>query len=422
MKEGKKGQVGRFWWDPALLFSLGVVFLAPSFLFVALDQSSLAVGVLAASVMVVILNSRYFLNLHFSGPVFFIVFLALLMSLSAFFSLLVSHETKPIMSLVLVFVFIAAVVLGRRIHEMEYKEILDTVYLLIIFLLVLGWLALVWPPNILGYAALEKPVFPYSEESHYALAVGMLACGQVYVDKAGRSLFVLANMLLLAMLFPNLTLLVFFILGSFLFSMRFKPIVFWSILLLGMLFLVFVYYLVLPHFEYFSSRLNFSGYENLTTLVFFQGWGMAWINLIDTHGIGLGFQMLGEPGTAYPHFTDRIMELTSREFNTSDGGLLAAKLIAEMGLLGVVLVAIYFVLVLRFMTLGNAWHNNADALPAAEHRDSKKRLMLLGFMIGFFVEVFLRGYGYFSPGVFFLVTILYALNRMRARRQYEHAG
>jgi hypothetical protein len=266
---------------------------------------------------------------------------------------------------------------------------------------------------------LEKPVFPYSEESHYALAIGMLACGQVYVDKTSRSLFILTNMFLLAILFPNLTLLVFFLIAAFIFTMRFQPIFFWTLLVSGLIGAIFFAKFVLPHFEYFSSRLDFSETNNLTTLVFFQGWAMAWLNLVETQGVGLGFQMLGEVGTTYPHYTARIVDLTGREFNTSDGGLLAAKVIAELGILGVVLVGLYLIFILRFVIKGNAWRYRVNILPLVERQEAMKRLMLLGFAFGFLVEVFLRGYGYFSPGVFWLVTILYALDRMRARRQSE---
>ncbi|MCO7244521.1 hypothetical protein [Halomonas sp. Ps84H-12] len=406
-------------WDIILLSSLALILLLPSFVFVVLDQSSLAAGILVAGMLVAVLNTRNILNFLFSGIVFLLLLLLCAISASAFFSLASSGEVKPLMSLVVIVVLLAAVALGRRVHIMNYEVLIRAVYYFLLFLVALGWLALIWTPAAWGYTLLEKPVFPYSEESHYALAIGMLACGQVYVDKTSRSLFILTNMFLLAILFPNLTLLVFFLIAAFIFTMRFQPIFFWILLVSGLIGAIFFAQFVLPHFEYFSSRLDFSETNNLTTLVFLQGWAMAWLNLVETQGVGLGFQMLGEVGTTYPHYTARIVDLTGREFNTSDGGLLAAKVIAELGILGVVLVGLYLIFILRFVIKGNAWRYRVNILPLVERQEAMKRLMLLGFAFGFLVEVFLRGYGYFSPGVFWLVTILYALDRMRARRQSE---
>lgn len=52
-------------------------------------------------------------------------------------------------------------------------------------------------------------------------------------------------------------------------------------------------------FQYFSSRLNFSAdSSNMTTLVFLQGIDDAYRSLMNTSGLGLGFQMAGtdQPG------------------------------------------------------------------------------------------------------------------------------
>ncbi|WNK21198.1 hypothetical protein P1P91_05860 [Halomonas piscis] len=401
--------------DGRLIVSMAVVLLLPSFLFVATGASSLAPGMLMASGLVCLLNVRHLLNFRFSFPVVVLLAIFGLALVSAVFSLLDQAVHKPIMSLVILLVLVSALVLGRRISDMEPEATRRSLSWLVGFLLLLGWLAIVWSPRFSGYAPLEKPVFPFSEESHYALALGVLACGMVYAETTLKSLFILGNMLALALAFPNLTLLVFVFIGCFVFSMRFPRLVFWSIFLAGGLALLLGYFFVLPQFTYFADRLDFSDTTNLTTLVYLQGWGLAWLNMLDTQGLGLGFQMLGEAGTRYPHYTDRIVELTGQEFNISDAGFLAAKWIAELGWFGSLMAVAFLAFLLGFACVGNALRRQLKYLPEVDRARHVRRLWLLGSIFGFVVEVFLRGYGYFSPGVFWIIASLYALHCDRAR-------
>jgi len=108
-----------------------------------------------------------------------------------------------------------------------------------------------------------------------------------------------------------------------------------------LLFLILFFIFLLDYSPYFKSRLTLDGLDNLTTLVFLQGWSLSYLNFFETTGLGLGFQMLGESGTKYSYFTDVIFKLTGGSLNVSDGGFFAAKLIAEFGVVGVITVFLY---------------------------------------------------------------------------------
>lgn len=401
--------------DNRLMLSAMMVFLLPSLVFVGIGASSLAPGMLMASVLVGCLHFRHVVNFRFSFPVAALLTFFWLGAVSAAYSLLDYSESKPVMSLVILLMLLAALVMGRRLEEMDPGSSRITLFRFVGLLLLLGWIALVWTPGFLGYSALEKPVFPFSEESHYALSLGVLACGVIYAETFLKSIFVLVNMLALSLLFPNLTLLVFVFVGAFLFCMRFPPWIFWSIALLGVFVSLVGYFVVLPQFSYFADRLDFSDSDNLTTLVYLQGWGLAWLNLLDTQGAGVGFQMLGEEGTRYPYYTDKIVDLTGQEFNVPDAGFVAAKWVAELGWLGLLMAVIFLAFLVWFACRGNAWRYRLWHLSIDQQPRYRWRLMLLAAVFGLVVEIFLRGYGYFSPGIFWMVSALYAVHCDRAR-------
>ena len=404
--------------DFSLGFSVILLFLLPSLLFVAGNFSSLAFGVLLASLLVLVINLKIVLNFRFY-PIYLAVYaLFFFLILHACVAFLVSGEEKPLFSSVIFVVFISAMCLGQKVEQLSYQTLENTLYLTIFILFALGWLKLFWTPGLLGYGQLEKPVFPFSEESHFALAVGLLSCGVVYTISLKKAFFIVSNIIFLAISYPNMTLLVFGLLCLFLTLTRFQPLAFWAFAALALLTCLGGAVIFIDELEYFTSRLDFVDTKNLTTLVYLQGWGLAFLNFLDTDGLGIGFQLLGESGTTYPSFTDKIVMLTGRNFNTEDGGFLAAKLIAEFGVVALIGLVAYFCFIISFLLKANIKRFRVAKEGVTQSGYEKKRLMLLAFIFGFMVEVFLRGYGYFSPGVFWIIAITVALHCMHMRSKH----
>ncbi len=121
-------------------------------------------------------------------------------------------------------------------------------------------------------------------------------------------------------------------------------------------------------------------FVSTSTLVWLKGWHLAYLNLMETFGLGIGFQQLGYAG-AYSMISESIRSGTigNVDLNIYDGGSLAAKMISEMGLLGVLFLVyslMTFVLYLRRVPQWNYF-------------------WIAAFIGGLF-ELYIRGYGYFT--------------------------
>lgn len=405
--------------DITIILSISIILLFPSFIFVALNSTSLAAGILAASLFILLLNYKSLIDFRISLlaiNLFLIATITLFITVSYFY--IVESIPKPFYSMVILVLVLSAFFLSQRISKVSYKILSNSILLVILVLLALGWLKLFFIPLCCNYSMLEKPVFPFLEESHYALSIGIIAVAYAFSGKIIWGLFIGINTLLLALFFPNLTLLIFSLLILFASSFRLKPTYFKSLILLIPVLTIIVWTLFISSSEYFSSRLNFENTNNLTALVFMQGWDMAYLNLIKTNGLGLGFQMLGSPTTYLSPLTDEIVNLTNKEFNLADGGFLAAKVIAEFGVIGIIMITSYIYFLFKFIFYGNQiWLRIRLSHDHQYTQELKKRLLISGILFGFFVEVFLRGYGYFSPGVYLaLVAMFYLFSNYKIRR------
>lgn len=400
------GELLKFDWR--LVVSFLVVSLLPSFMFVVFRLSSLWAGLLISLSIVMIFNIKSLMALSFK-PINAVVFF------SGFFSLfivsvylyLVWDVTKPIFSMVIVFLVLTAMVLAKSIEHMRYEKLSSSFLVFVLFLIALGWFKLLFTISCCNYDLYSKEVFPFSEESHYALSLGMFS---VAYSVAGNRLWVLfigLNLFLLTIIFPSLTLLLFTSLVFLAASFRLRPVLFKGFIVVApmLIFLLLIY--LVSNLEYFSSRLTFEDTRNVTTLVFLQGWHLAYINLIETNGLGLGFQMLGSVSTHLSPYAEKIYSIMGEDRNIPDGGFLAAKFIAEFGVIGVLCVIGYVVFLIKFVFYANQVWAYLRLHGSVGQRDLlMKRLLISGVVFAFLVEFLFRGLGYFSPGVFFMVFAL----------------
>lgn len=89
-----------------------------------------------------------------------------------------------------------------------------------------------------------------------------------------------------------------------------------------------------------SGDVREANHLNMSSLVWLNGWSQAYQSFAATAGLGLGFNQMG-CGIFYDagYYTPIIQSaLYGNNLNAEDGSLLSAKLIAELGFLGVVLV------------------------------------------------------------------------------------
>ena len=263
---------------------------------------------------------------------------------------------------------------------------------------------------------LVKPIFPFSEHSHYALVLGFIGIAVGVGSSHSTRLFITLNYYFQALMLPNLTLLVFAILSTYVFfySKKYIVIIAFLSLIISIGTIPILSLDNLEFVEYFTSRLDVrADSQNLTSLVYMQGWQDAWLGLRETNGFGLGFQMMGvnSPGP----IGLKILALFGRLYNVTDGSFMAAKIIAELGIIGVFIVALFIYHAIKSMRLISRF--DSFLVRPSVNADSRVQRVLIykAFIVAFSVELLLRGYGYFSPQLFILFIVLLSARRIKLR-------
>ncbi len=233
-----------------------------------------------------------------------------------------------------------------------------------------------------------KPIFPFTEPSHLALILMPFFLYASVTAPLRRRLLLLGLGLLLVIVLESLVLAAGWLLIA-LICMRgvVLPLVVVAILAVVLTQLDLTYYI---------ERLDFSGdSQNLSTLVYLQGWELIDEALRGTSGWGQGFQQLGLLGTDSP-ISAVIYALIGNDSNLRDGGFLGAKIVGEFGLLGIALVAALLVAIARSaLFLRKVARRPGGQDPAL--------VLAHAVYIGLFVELALRSTGYFTGGMLLVV-------------------
>lgn len=160
--------------------------------------------------------------------------------------------------------------------------------------------------------------------------------------------------------------------------------------------------------NYYSKRIDLQN-ENLSTLVWLQGWEEAYLNFKESYGLGVGFQQFGvsDPkGDA----ANTILMLTTNYMNRYDGSTFSTKLIGEFGILGIIIIGFCTWRCFRsYLFLKNLNIN-----------ESYKLIFFHSCIVYFVIELFIRSMSYISPGFFiFMVGCLGVYLRNREKKVVE---
>lgn len=237
---------------------------------------------------------------------------------------------------------------------------------------------------------LAKSTFPFTETSHFALALGPVYLYKCSVAPRNRRDLWLAFGLVLAVVIES---------GA-LMCVALAVAVICRRLLVVVVALAAVVAVagVSEQLTYFTQRAAISDNStNLSTLVYVEGWEMLGDSLTRTHGWGLGYEQLGIHGATVTA-AETIREITGgQDLNVEDGGFVMAKVGSEFGVLGLLLVAGYTVLAVKSLR----------ALRAA--RESLNLMLARSVVVAYSVDVFLRGIGYFSHSTLLFAAALLVL-------------
>lgn len=264
--------------------------------------------------------------------------------------------------------------------------------LALVVVAVLGGLG-VAPPTGQSFV---KPMFPYSEPSHFALVFAPLLIYNATTTGGWRRLLWLGTGITLALWIENLTL-VFAVTLATCMTLR-VPMLLMFVSLLAAL-------TTQLDLAYFTSRLLVSeDSDNLSVLVFIQGWELLADALNRSGGWGIGFQQMGLVWRDSPA-ADAIYAIVQDNLNVLDGGLTLVKLGGELGVFGLavsgllIALAVSSTMRLRWLALGL----QSTTSPVAA--DVFARCVVVGFSI----ELLVRGLGYFTPTSLLLLASLWVL-------------
>jgi len=239
----------------------------------------------------------------------------------------------------------------------------------------------------------EKSVFPFAEPSHFAIAFTPFLLHGCLLNRGLKQVSWILIGFALAYLLRNLSL----VLGTTLAALICLP--FKRLVVIGVLLGLTLEVLDL---EYFTSRLDFTFQsQSISALVYRQGWELAADALNRTAGWGIGFQQLGFAPFQSPS-ADLLHRILYSDSNILDGGFLAAKLVAEFGLLGLLVLALYIYLAARL-----AWRLRKSVARGSPL--PPKFLFSAAVICGFSVELFVRAVGYFSGSAILAVAAILML-------------
>ena len=127
--------------------------------------------------------------------------------------------------------------------------------------------------------------------------------------------------------------------------------------------------------------------ENLSSLVYLQGWQDVWANFFRTNGFGLGFNMMGCSPLLDVPARVLISEGLGSELNSEDGSFLFSKLTSETGFVGIALLLILF-----------WWLIKVEEKVRVTRFDMHNRAIVVQstLIVYFLVSSILRGGGYFN--------------------------
>lgn len=263
-----------------------------------------------------------------------------------------------------------------------------------------------------------RPVFYYGEPSHFVLAFTPFIIYKFITAKKQELLFFSAICFELALLFPS---------AIFIFIVLILPVIFYRPKITSNIYLIYIIVLLLNHLnyssflitsdnmKYFSDRLptNTSANNNLSLEVFYSGWSRAYLNTIDTYGIGIGFQQLGYLGAVDSYLLN--IKTTNSPFGLHDGGSFGAKFVNEFGIFAIILLILY----LRGCVKKAL--NIRVFLVAKKHQYFHTLSFLMDiFYLSFFVPLFLRSTGYFGPIFLVFCLALFYENRLLKKPSKRH--
>jgi hypothetical protein len=376
----------------------------PSLVMVQFAVSSLAVGAVLSYILILSILLVFGIPVGFSkspSKIFIIYSLALFIHGSVVCIFSANFDFYRFIGSYLVFsLMYTSILVFKNLFDLNFftnyiinKTIISMFKLIVFFGVVAFFLNI--SPNI-KYSQLNKGVFPFFEPSHFGLSVSPFLFYYINsnINKFSKAFFLFIFISFLVVI-NNLTILVVTVFAIF-FMLKGKKEYFLGFVLLFPTLILIIF----NNVDYYSSRMIQNDSDNLSTLVWLQGWENALIMFKRTFGLGVGFQQFGIGGLS-GNATEAISILRAGDENSTlnqlDGGTLGAKIIGEFGLIGIIVV----VYITKLCVLSIYRLKFDDRV-----KFNSIQLFSLCIISSFLIEIFVRSMSYISNPMFFFLMAL----------------
>lgn len=298
------------------------------------------------------------------------------------------------------FMFISSFILGHWLFYQKDKTIRQITAAMRILMVTIAIASILdFEPR--GVENWEKPVFPFTEPSHYALIFTPLLLDACAKARGLQRYAWIALGYLLAYFLKSLSLGV----GTTLAAIITLPLLQLTIAALAAPAL-----LLSVNLTYFTDRLDFGTQTtNISSLVYIQGQELIFESLERTFGWGIGFQQLGY-GPIQSPASKMIYQITGTDLNLYDGGFVAAKLISEFGFFGIFATIAFIVIATKSASFLRKVSKHA--IPSSPGRD-----FAFAIIVGYSIDMFVRGVAYFTASsALFLAALIFYLKQKRTVR------
>jgi len=356
--------------------------------------------ILLSLFVITVYIARYKININF---MLFSLFLSIIILIQTLLSTFIYGQEallRSLLSIILLFacLFIFAPVFYRIIHLCSDNSLIKIIKIIFITLLGLGFIAL-----FLQYEGIlrGKNMLFIREPSHYAILITPLL---IFVIKNSKFKFLyLLPSIILTLLIQNTTLLVGIILAIFVTHRIATRMLFSAILAFILIYGIYSFLPFEYSFSYFIDRftLNYkSNTASVSVLVYLSGLERAYLSLLDSTFIGLGFNRLGFVGPK-GYYQDVLSNMGLGDLNLYDGGANSFKLISELGVVGIFILLIYLYYFVKSINI----------IKSTSLRSYQ--VLLYSYFLAYFIELFVRGVGYFSFNLPFFLSSIYMIIKNR---------
>jgi len=319
----------------------------------------------------------YMYRIVLSGISQFNLLLYLLLAVLSFGFVIFEIESQYLFTIAVIVFIYSSFKLGGILDLRNTR-----VYLILTLFLVLS--------GAIQWIFFHNNFFIYMEPAHAARVLGGLSI--FFSIALGDNRYTVISSLILiltGLITPSVSFLIYGLLLLGVYVVNLKGSFFIFIFIgLSVYFLLGTYFIDRIHpVQCVVSKCEKSDSGNLTSMVFLQGVDQAVITLRNNSPYGLG--NAGEANMSV--YGEYIREVVGHNLNLEDAGSVAAKLVIETAWAGVFVLFVYLTYFIKYAFL---FVNRGEG-----------RLIFSVYLI-LFPELFLRGGGYFSMGIFLFFCVL----------------